>query len=131
MKAGLFKTDRNVKVLIVSDKGDYKSIFCYNSKLFKSDIEFVADFECGKIKDLLELSKPDVLLSETGTKLDSKAIKVVGSMCEFDGIQIVNNNATLLLWYQGTNMCDIIKSYCTLSFLINHFYEIKNNLGVE
>lgn len=132
MKAELFKTDRNVKVLIVSNKGGYKSIFCCDSKLFKSDIEFVADFECGKLEDLLELLKllkPDVLLSEKGVKLDLKAITSM-KICEVDGIQIANNNGSLLLWYQNIDE-DKLKTYCTLSFLINHSYETKRNLGVE
>ena len=136
MKAELFKTDRNVKILIVSNGGDYKSVFFCNSKLFKSDIEFVADFECEtevKVKDLLELLKPDVLLSETGIKLSSKAIKPTGRMCEVIDIQIANNNGTLLLWYKDIDKDDKakLKTYCTLSLLINHSYEIKNKLGVE
>lgn len=130
MKAELFKADRNVKVLIVSDKGGYKSIFCFDSKLFKSDIEFVADFECGKVEDLLGLLKPDVLLSEKGVKLDPIAIKPMGWICEVDGIQIANNNGTLLLWYQNIDI-DKLKFYCTLSLLINHSYDIRNKLGVE
>ncbi len=151
MKSELFKTDRNVKVLIVSDKGGYNNIFCCNSKLFKSDIEFVADFECEELEDLLGLLKPDVLLSEKGVKLDLKAITpmkicevdgiqitnnngrrstVPTTEAEVDGIQIANNNGALLLWYQNIAK-DKIKTYCTLSFLINHSYETKNKLGVE
>lgn len=144
MKAELFKTDRNVKILIVSDndKGDYKSIFCCNSELFKSDIKFVADFDCkvkpesdgekaeDEIINLLQLLKPDVLLSEEGVELNPDAIKVMGRMCENDGIQIANNNGTLLLWYQGIDI-DKLRFYCSLSFLINYSYETKNKLGVE
>lgn len=130
MKAELFKTDRNVKVLIVSKGGNYKSIFCCNSKLFKSDIEFVTDFECVEVEDLLGLLKPDVLLSEKGDGLDLKAIKSVGVICEVDGIQIANNNGTLLLWYQNIDI-DKLKTYCTLAFLINHSHETRNKLCVE
>lgn len=140
MTAELFKTDRNVKILIVSDKGNYKNIFCYNSELFKSDIEFVADFECEKwnekdgakneIEDLLELLKPDVLLSEKKTNLHIKALKSTEMLNKNIDIQYINNNGSLVLWYTDINEKKL-KSYLTLSLLINHPYEIKNKLGID
>lgn len=143
MKAELFKTDRNVKILIVSNESDYKSIFCRNSELFKSDIEFVADFECKKrnkktgvkneIEDLLELLKPDVLISENDA-IEQESLKVLLGKAfsnEELGVQFINNNGNLLLWYQDIDIEKLLKAYRTLSLLINHSYEIKNKLGVE
>lgn len=111
MKAELFKTDRNVKILIVSNEGDYKSIFCRNSELFKSDIEFVTDFGCKKgdekdeakneIEDLLEILKPDVLISENDA-IEQESLKVLLGKAfsnEELGVQFINNNGNLLYYY--------------------------------
>ena len=131
MKAELFKTDRNIKILIVSNESDYKSIIRCNPELFKSDIEFVAEFKCeNKVKDLMELLKPDVLLSEKGIKLNLKVIKPMDQIYENGDVHFVNNNGCLVLWYVGVDV-EKISSYFTLSFLINHSHEIKNKLGVE
>lgn len=142
MKAELFRTDRNVKILIVSNESDYKSIFCRNSELFKSDIEFVADFECEKrdkkdeakneIEDLLELLKPDVLISE------KEVIKLEPSKVLFGkvfpnkklSVQFVNNKGKLLFWLPNISKKNL-EIYCLLSLLINHPYEIKNKLGID
>ncbi len=129
LKATLFKTDGNIKILIVSET-DYSNILSNSSKLFNSHIESMGVFETKRIDDLLELLKPDVLLSETGNDLNLKAIKSSELSDEIIGVQLVNYNGNLILWYEDID--DIkLKSYLTLSLLINHPYEIKNKLGID
>ena len=74
MKATLFKTDGNIKILIVSET-DYENKLFSSSELFKSHIESSSIFESDSINDLLELLKPDVLLSEMGNEFNLKTIK--------------------------------------------------------
>lgn len=129
LKATLFKTDGNIKILIVSET-DYSNILSNSSKLFNSHIESMGVFETKRIDDLLELLKPDVLLSETGNNLNLEAIKSSELSDGIIGVQLVNNNGNLILWYEDID--DIkLKSYLTLSLLINHPYEIKNKLGID
>ena len=126
MKATLFKTDRNIKILIISDT-DYKNILCNGSELFNSHIDFISEFESNRINDLLELWKPDVLLSE---KKDIKEVEehVVFVQNE-KGIRLVNNNGNLLLWYPSIDK-EKVDFYFSMSFLINNCDELKNRLGL-
>lgn len=133
LKATLFKTDGNIKILIVS-KTDYEKIFCCDSELFKNNIIFLDKYESKNINDdinnILELLKPDVLLSEKKINLNIKALKSAEILSKGIDIQYVNNKGSLVLWYTDIDEKKL-KSYLTLSLLINHPYEIKNKLGID
>mgnify|MGYP003510654450 CR=1 FL=1 len=60
---------------------------------------------------------------------DLVSVIISDTECGID-IQYVNNNGSLVLWYTDIDEKKL-KSYLTLSLLINHPYEIKNKLGID